>query len=161
MKRSIGIIGSIVLAAALSSPAWAKHNNGGNNGGNDPGESQAGGLPALEDRVDAQQVQIDDLVGQNNFATATETISACTLVNSHSSAGPVTATFIANGDCEITFSKDVSACSAVATIVGDAGGEISVTSTTKTNSGDSWEVSTFPVDATEGFANFNLTVTCP
>jgi hypothetical protein len=154
MKRSIGIIGSIVLAAALASPAWAKHN------GNDPGESQAGGLPALEDRVDAQQVQIDDLVGQNNFAMATETIATCTLVNSHSSAGPVTATFVANGDCEITFSKDVSACSAVATIVGDSAGEITVTSTTKTNSGDSWEVSTSNAGL-EASANFNLTVTCP
>ncbi len=154
MKRSIGIIGSILLATALSSPAWA-HGHGG-------GESQKGGLPALEDRVDAQDVLIATLQGQSNFATATETNSTCSLVNSNSSAGAVTATFIANGDCEITFSKDVSACSAVATIVGDGGGEISVTSTTKTNSGDSWEVFTFPVvDETEAFANFNLTVTCP
>jgi hypothetical protein len=154
MKQGIKIIGGVLLAAALSSPAWAKH---GNPGG--PPESMAGGLPALEDRVDAQQLQIDDLLGQNNFATVTETLTTCTLV--HSSPSVVSATFIDNGDCEITFSKDVSACSAVATIVGDAGGEISVTSTTKTNSGDSWEVSTFPVDGAEGFANFNLTVTCP
>jgi hypothetical protein len=152
MKQGIKIIGGVLLAVALSSPAWAKHGHGG-------GESQAGGLPGLEDRVDAQQLQIDELLGQNNFATATETLTTCTLV--HSSTSVVSATFIANGDCEITFNKDVSACSAVATIVGDAGGEISVTSTTKTNSGDSWEVSTFPVDVTEGFANFNLTVTCP
>ena len=49
MKRSISIIGSVLLAAALISPAWAKPGKGGGGGGG--GESQAGGLPALEDRV--------------------------------------------------------------------------------------------------------------
>jgi hypothetical protein len=43
--------GGILLAAALSSPAWAGHGHG--KGG---GESMAGGLPALEDRVDAQDL---------------------------------------------------------------------------------------------------------
>ena len=151
--RNVKVL-TVLLAAGLafSTPliANAKKGSGG-------GESQKGGLPALEDRVDAQQVQIDDLVGQNNFATATETVSTCSLVNSSSSAGPVTATFIANGDCEITFGKDVSACSAVATIVGDSGGEITVTST----SADSWEVSTYTSLGVEAFADFNLTVTCP
>ena len=49
MRRSISIIGSVLLAAALISPAWAKPGKGNGNGG---GESQAGGLPALEDRVE-------------------------------------------------------------------------------------------------------------
>ena len=59
MKRSISIIGSILLAAALTSPAaWAKPGNGkgnGGGGGGGGGESQAGGLPALEDRVEADE----------------------------------------------------------------------------------------------------------
>jgi hypothetical protein len=78
MKRSIGIIGSILLATALSSPAWA-HGHGG-------GESQAGGLPALEDRVDAQDVliatlqgQVTALQGQNNWAVVSRGRCGCAL----------------------------------------------------------------------------------
>jgi hypothetical protein len=58
MKRSISIIGSILLAAALTSPAWAhpgKGKGGGSGSGSGGGESQAGGLPALEDRVEADE----------------------------------------------------------------------------------------------------------
>jgi len=63
MKQGIRIVGGILLAAALSSPAWAKHN-----GGPGGGESQAGGLPGLEDRVEADEALITALQGQNNWA---------------------------------------------------------------------------------------------
>ena len=70
MKRSISIIGSVLLAAALISPAWAKPGKGGGGGGG--GEPQAGGLPALEDRVEADEALIATLQGQNNFALVAE-----------------------------------------------------------------------------------------
>ena len=191
MKRSISIIGSILLAAALTSPAWAHPGKGkgnGNGGGGagagsgGGGESQAGGLPALEDRVDADealiatlQTQVSTLMsevtalqgavttlqGQNNFAVVGESATTCTLLASHSSAGPVTATFISNGVGQVTFSEDVALCSSVASIVGTPPGEISVTPSTKTVAGDSVTVSTFIPAGTPSFSGFNLTTTCP
>lgn len=188
MKRSISIIGSILLAAALTSPAWAHpgkgngNGNGGGGGGSGGGESQAGGLPALEDRVEADealiatlqtqvstlmsevtalQTAVSDLEGQNNFALVDETTTACTLAASHSSAGPVSATFVSNGVCEVTFGKSVATCSSVASLVGAGGGEIAVASATKTTAGDSVVVSTFVPAGTPAASDFNLTVTCP
>ena len=195
MKRSISIFGGILLALALMSPAWAHPGKGKGGGGGGPtgptgpgggGESQAGGLPALEDRVEADealiatlQTQVATLMseisalqgavtmlqgevavlqGQNNWATVS---SACAIVSSSSSAGAVTATPGATGLCTVTFSKDVSACAAQATIVGSTGGEISVASTTKTIVGDSFLVSTFVPAGTPADTAFNLTVTCP
>src|SRR5258705_8133556 len=75
MKQSIRMIGGILLAITLSSPAWAGHGHGkggpsgpsGPSGPGDPGESQAGGLPALEDRVEAGEALIATL--QNQGAT--------------------------------------------------------------------------------------------
>src|ERR1700691_737836 len=73
MKRSISIIGSILLAAALTSPAaWAKPGNG--NSGGKGGESQAGGLPALEDRVEADEALIATL--QTQVATLMSEVTA-------------------------------------------------------------------------------------
>jgi hypothetical protein len=200
MKRSISIIGSILLAAALCSPALAKpgKGKGGGSGGSGGGggESQAGGLPALEDRVEADEAliatlqtqvatlmsevtalqnavtvlqgqvstlntEVGDLQGQNNFAVVGETATTCTLIASSSSAGPVTATFISDGVCQVTFSKDVALCSSVASIVGTPSGEISVTPSTKTVAGDSVTVSTFIPAGTPSFSGFNLTTTCP
>ena len=148
MKQGIKIIGGVLLAAALSSPAWAKKPVG-------PPESQSGGLPGLEDRVDGQQLQIDDLLGQNNFAVVT---SDCTL-GSHSTS-VVSTTDIATGECEVTFTKDVAGCSAVATLV-NAFGEITVLNATKTITGDSYEVFTDVPAGTPADESFNLTVTCP
>lgn len=202
MKRSIRIISCILLSAALASPAWAGHGHGkggppgpsgptGASGPDDP-ESQAGGLPALEDRVEADealiatlQTQVNTLMsevtalqlavstlqgqvatlntevaaleGQNNFAQVSP---ACAILSSHSSAGPVTATPIGPGSCEVTFSANVSACSAVATIVGVSGGEVSVSSATKVATGDSIIVDTFVPAGVPFPADFNLTVTC-
>jgi len=205
MKRSISIIGSILLAAALCSPALAKPGNGkgngggggvGGGGGGGGGEPQAGGLPALEDRVEADEAliatlqtqvatlmsevtalqtavttlqgqvatlntEVGDLEGQNNFALVDETTTTCTLAASHSSGGPVSATFVSNGVCEVTFGKSVSSCSSVASLVGAGGGEIAVASATKTTAGDSVVVSTFVPAGTPAASAFNLTVTCP
>ena len=155
MGRSISLIGSVLLAAALISPAWAKPGKG-NGGGGGGGSQGGGGLSALEDRV-------NELEGQHSFARVIETAATCTVVSSSASTGPVIATFIADGDCLITFSGDVAVetCSAVATIVGDTAGEIAVNSTMKTALGDSWEVFTFDLAGTPAAANFNLTLTCP
>ena len=196
MKQGIRIVGSILLATALASPAWAGNGHGkGNNGGggnSGGGESQAGGLPGLEDRVEADEAliatlqsqvstlqgqvatligevatlttevatlttEVNDLEGQNNFVQVS---SACAVVNSHSTAGTPTAASEATGECEVTFAKNVSGCSAVATIVG-ALGEIAVTSETKTITGDSVEVFTDVPAGTPANEAFNLTVTCP
>lgn len=189
MKKSIRIVGCLLLAAALSSPAWAKNTKSGGGGGEEK-ESQAGGLPGLEERVEADEAlittlqgqvatligevatltsevgtlttevntlttEVNDLLGQNNFAQVTPD---CAL-GAHSSS-VVSTTDIGPGECEVTFSKDVAGCSAVATIVG-AFGEVAVSSTTKTNTGDSWTVSTDVPAGTPTDSAFNLTVTCP
>jgi uncharacterized coiled-coil protein SlyX len=202
MRRSIRIISCVLLAGALSSPAWAGHGHGkgGPSGptgatGPDEPESQAGGLPALEDRVETLegvvamlQTQVNTLMsevttlqgqvstlmsevstlttevaaleGQNNFALVDETATTCTLAGSKPTTG-VTATFLSNGVCEVTFPTGVATCSAVASIVGAIGGEITVASATKTIAGDSVIVSTFIPAGTAAFSDFNLTVTCP
>jgi flagellar capping protein FliD len=196
MRQGIRIFGTMLLAVALCSPVWAKANKGkggGSGGGSDEAESQAGGLPGLEDRVEADealiatlqaevgtlttevaalqtavttlqsdvtalQTAVTDLAGQNNFAQGVETASTCTL--GATSASVVSATFVSLGVCQVTFNKDVSGCSAVASAVGTTGGEISVASTTKTASGDSWNVSSFAAGVAAA-SDFNLTVTCP
>src|SRR3984893_5849588 len=83
MKRSISIIGGILLALALMSPAWAHPGKGKGGGGGgptgptgpgDPGESQAGGLPALEDRGEADEALIATL--QTQVATLMSEVTA-------------------------------------------------------------------------------------
>jgi hypothetical protein len=144
---------TVLLAAGLAfTPLIAQAKNVKGN------ESQKGGLPALEDRVEADEALITALQGQNNWAVVS---SACTILSSSSSAGPVTATPVALGQCEVTFSEDVSACSATATIVGISGGEISVFGATKTSTGDSFIAYTFVPENEAANVPFNLTVTCP
>lgn len=175
MRRTISIIGGILLAASMSSPgiALAKHKGGGSGG-----ESQAGGLPALEDRVDALQTQVDtlttevgtlttevtDLQGQNNWAVVS---SSGSLVRSSGTVGSVTAAHVGTGQYEVTFSKDVSGCVYEATI-GDtatavpAQGQISVSGDTDTDNPNDVFVQTF--DKTGGTATdspFHLYVSCP
>ncbi len=197
MRQGIRVLGTILLAVALCSPAWAKPGKGkggGTGGGSDEAESQAGGLPGLEDRVEADealiatlqadvvtlntevaalqtavstlqsdvsalQTAVTDLQGQNNFAQGVETATTCTL--GASSTSVVSATFVSLGVCEVTFNKDVSGCSAVASIVGTTGGETAVSSATKTATGDSWDVATFIPAGTAAASDFNLTVICP
>jgi hypothetical protein len=85
MRQGIRIFGSIVLAAALSSPAWAgnghgKGKSGGSGGGGDEAESQAGGLPALEDRVEADEALIATLQAEVGTLN-TEVAALTTAVN--------------------------------------------------------------------------------
>src|SRR5215510_9669730 len=122
MKRAMTIVVGLCLAMAAGSPAFAK--KGGKPGGG--GESQAGGLPALEDRVDADEAlikalqsavntlnsevstlnsEVADLQGQNNWAVVS---SSGTVVRFSSAAGAVTASHIATGQYEVTFNEDVS-----------------------------------------------------
>jgi TolA-binding protein len=184
MKRSISIVGSILLAAAVMSPAWAKPGKGGGGGGGGGGESQAGGLPALEDRVDADealiatlQTQVSTLMsevtalqgavtalqGQNNWAVVDAT---CTVSRSNSSAGAVTSVPVSAGVCEVIFAKDVSACAYEAT-VGDTGtlavlpAFINVSGDTDADSNHDVFVRTFNPAGTPTSFPFHLTVTCP
>jgi hypothetical protein len=194
MKQSIRMIGGILLAITLSSPAWAGHGHGkggpgGPSGptgpGGDGGESQAGGLPALEDRVEADEALIATL--QTQVATLMSEVSALqaavtilqgqnnwavvnfdgTLARSSSSAGPVTSTLVSTGVYEVTFSKDVSGCAYEATL-GGAGavllppGQITVAGDVDGDSNHDVFVSTFDTTGTIATSKgFHLTVTCP
>ena len=118
-------------------------------------------VTTLQGQVATLTTDVTALQGQNNFAVVGETATTCTLLASSSSAGPVTVTFISNGECGVTFSKDVAACSSVASLVGAVGGEITVAPATKTIAGDTVAVSTFVPAGTPAASDFNLTVTCP
>jgi uncharacterized coiled-coil protein SlyX len=186
MKRSISMLGGIVLAATLSAPALAAS-------GSSTGKSPvAGGLPALEKRVTADeavisalhtslttlqtsvttlqgqvstlQTQLGATQGQNNWAVVA---SDGTLNRSHSTAGAVTATHVATGQYEVTFSKDVSGCAFEGTI-GDVGvaapaqGQISVAGDTDTDTPNDVYVQTFDVAGTVATDSpFHLYVSCP
>ena len=164
MKKGIGIAVGIMLVSALSSPALAKQNGKG-------GESQKGGLPALENRVEADealiaalQAQVLALQGQNNWAV----VNAAGVVQRFSSgAGAVTAEHVATGQYEVIFNRDVSGCAYEATI-GDAGtsvpaqGQISVSGDADTDSNHDVFVQTFdPSGLIATDSPFHLTVSCP
>ena len=160
MKQGIRIVGGILLAAALSSPAWAKHNKP-----SGPPESQKGGLPALEDRVEADEALITALQGQSNFAVVA---ADGTLARSSSVPGPVTVEHTAaTGIYEVNFNKDVSGCAYEAT-VGDtasavpAQAQISVSGDVNVDSTGDVYVQTFDkTGVTPTDSPFHLTVTCP
>jgi hypothetical protein len=163
MNQGIKIIGGVLLAAVLSTPAWAKHGKpGGPPGG---GESMAGGLPGLEDRVEADEALITALQGKNNFAVVA---ADGTLARSSSVPGPVTVEHTATtGIYEVNFNKNVSGCAYEATI-GDtastapAQGQISVSGDVNADSVDDVYVQTFDkTGVTLTDSPFHLTVTCP
>ena len=148
-----------------------------------PKESQAGGLPALEDRVEADealiteletdvvdlethvaalQTQVNKLLGQNQFAVVSAT---GTLVRS--SAGVTIETHTAGtGAYELTFNKDVSGCAYVATL-GDTAhaappvGEVSVSGDTDSDNVNDVFVQTTNSAGTAADASFHLYVSCP
>lgn len=170
MKRIFGVFLGILLAVALSTPSLAKKSKNGNGNGNG-GESQAGGLPALEDRVEADealiaalQTKVADLQGQNNWAVVK---ADGTLVRSQSSAGEVSVEKVATGQYEVTFAKDVSGCAYEATIGDTANavplqGQISVSGDSDSdNLGDVF-VQTFEQNGTVATDSpFHLYVSCP
>lgn len=168
MKKGLSIISGILFAVAVYTPALAAgHGHGKGPGG---GESQAGGLPALEDRVDAAvadittlQAQVATLQGQSNWAVVDGATGAVS--RSFSSAGTVAGSRTSAGLYDVTFAKDVSGCAYVATL-GDTGtgtplvGFINVSG----DSGDTHSVvvQTFDTSGlvpTDG--SFHLSVSCP
>lgn len=171
MKKGLSIISGILLAVAVYTPAMAAgHGHGKGPGGGDEKESQAGGLPALEDRVEADEAlittlqgQVADLLGQDNWAVVA---ANGTVVRSSSSAGTVTAEHVGTGVYEVTFNKDVSGCAYNATI-GDtaasvpAQGQISVSGDTDTDSPNDVYVQTFdPTGVIATDSPFHLLVSC-
>jgi hypothetical protein len=164
MKQSISILGGILLAAALSSPAVA--------GPVHKGESQKGGLPALEDRVEADealittlQSEVATLRGQNNWAVVK---ADGTVERSKGVAvlAPVEHTAL-SGRYEVTFAKDVSGCAYEATI-GDTGtavpvqGQINVSGDTDGAQPNDVFVQTFDKTGTTlTDSPFHLYVSCP
>jgi hypothetical protein len=186
MKQSVRVIGGILLAVAVCSPAWAKKGGGGGGGG---GGSQAGGLPALAARVKADEVliaalqsavntlqgevtavstlqsDVTDLQGQNNWAVVNEVAGVATLVRSSSVPGPVTATETGVGLAVVDFGKDVSGCDYEATIGGvgttaPTQGQISVFS--DASSVNAVDVQTFDTTGlTPTDSPFHLAVICP
>lgn len=183
MKRAISIFGGILLAATMSSPVFAGHKHGNGNGGNGGGESMAGGLPGLEDRVEADealittlqgqvatlqsdvatlQTDVTDLQGQNNWAVVSAT---GTVARSNPSSG-VTVDHVATGQYEVTFAKDVSGCAYEATIGDTANavptqGEISVSGDVDSDSPNDVYVQTFNTSGTATDSPFHLYVSCP
>jgi hypothetical protein len=164
---------TVLLAAGLafSTPlvAHAKKGHGAGGGGGGGGESMKGGLPGLEDRVEADealitalQTQITGLVGQNNFAVVDVNGN---LVRSGSSAGPVSVAphTAGTGLYEVDFSKDVSGCAYVATL-GDGGtatppvGFVGVTGATNP---DGVTLQTSDSTGTATDEPFHLSVSCP
>src|SRR5258708_7032554 len=72
-------------------------------------ESQKGGLPALEDRVELDE-------GQNNWAGIDGTTVPTAPTGARSNPSGVTVTLVSTGVYDVTFTKDVSACAYTATI---------------------------------------------
>jgi hypothetical protein len=180
MKKGFAFTGVLMLAATLTSPAFAGHGHGkGGGGGGNGGESMAGGLPGLEDRVEADealittlqtqvnsfQTSITDLQGQNNWAVVS---APGVVVRSSGAVGSVTVDHVASsGQYEVIFSKDVSGCAYQATI-GDTGtavpvqGLISVSGDADSDTGNDVFVQTFEKTGTTlTDSPFHLTVTCP
>jgi hypothetical protein len=147
----------VLLAAglALSTPFIANAKKGG--GG---GESQAGGLPALEDRVEADEALITALQGQNQFAVVN---TDGTLARGTSGASSTHIGVAGTGTYEVDFgTKDVSGCAFVATL-GAPGvsttppvGEISVAS-----DADGVFIQTSNSAGAPADASFHLYVSCP
>lgn len=181
MRRSIRFIGFVLLVAALGSPAWAGHGKGGGGGG----ESQAGGLPGLEDRVETDEGliatlktevstligevttligEVADLLGQNNWAVVN---SDGTIARASSTAVTVSdAHVVGSGVYEIDFGKDVHACEFQATLGGTGtaavpAGQITVTGDTDGDSPNDVTVSTFNSAGVATDGSFHVLVTCP
>jgi hypothetical protein len=158
MRGLPALLGSVVIALAVGSPAFAGHGKGKGGGG---GESMKGGLPALEDRVDADEAAIAALQGQNNWAV----VDGATGALARFSPSVTGATHTGTGAYEVDFNKDVSGCAYVATL-GDTGttppasGEINVAGATITPNGVI--VQTFDkTGLTLTDASFHLLVSCP
>jgi hypothetical protein len=146
-------------------------------------ESQKGGLPALEDRVDALtllvdeqetdivdlethvaalQTQVNKLLGQNQFAV----VSAAGAIVRSSAGVTIETHTVSSGAYELTFNKDVSGCAYVATL-GDTAhaappvGEVSVSGDTDSDNVNDVFVQTTNSAGAAADASFHLYVSCP
>ena len=134
----------LVLSAPLIAQAKKK-----------PKESQKGGLPALEDRVEQNE-------GENNWAVVDG--STGTVVRFFSNAGTVTASRTSTGLYDVTFGRDISGCAFEATL-GDTGtgtppiGEVGVAG--DAGDLDSVVVQTATSTGVAADASFHLSVSCP
>jgi hypothetical protein len=157
---------TVLMAAGLafSTPLIA---NAKKNGGH---ESQKGGLPALEDRVDANAALIAELQGRDNFAVvaADGTVVRASSPGSANSPAPVIVDHtVGTGIYEVDFGKDVTACAYTATIGDTASavptqGQVSVSGDVDGDSVNDVYVQTF--DATGAVATdlpYHLYVSCP
>ena len=116
--KTLAIVVAVGLGLIFSAPFAAQAKKA-------PKESQAGGLPGLEDRVEADEAlitaltdrvtiletKVTDLLGQNNFAC----VAADGTLGIHSASVTGSDNF-ATGEYEVEFSKDVHLCAPVATI---------------------------------------------
>jgi hypothetical protein len=124
-----------------------------------PHESQKGGLPALEDRVELDE-------GQNNWAVIDSTTVPGTPTVVRSNPSGVTVSLVSTGIYDVTFTKDVSACAYTATIGSATNavptpGLISVSGDTTTADVDDVFVYTTDVTGTVPTDNsFHLYVSC-
>lgn len=145
---------TMVLAAGLafSGPLVAHAKKG--------GESQKGGLPGLEDRVELDE-------GQNNWAVIDGTTVPATPTVVRSNPAGVTVILVSTGVYEVTFTKDVSACAYTASIGSATNappvqGQISVSGDVDADSPNDVFVYTYDVlGATPTDNSFHLYVSCP
>ncbi len=177
MKRGISIIGGVLLAATLSIPALAGHHH----------ESQKGGLPALEEVVDAIQATVatlqgqvttlmsevsaltatvTTLQGQNSWAVVLANGSVARFSTNLGGTAPTVDHVVGSGVYEVNFGKDVTNCVYEATI-GDAAhavpaqGQISVSGDVDGDSVNDVYVQTFGTDGTTATDSpFHLFVSC-
>ena len=110
--KTLAIVVALGLGLIFLHPFAAKAKKGGGDH-----ESQKGGLPALEDRVDALfdslaalTLRVTALEGQNQFAC----VASDGTLGNHSTG--VTSTLLATGEFEVDFPKDIHLCAPVATI---------------------------------------------
>jgi type IV secretory pathway VirB2 component (pilin) len=178
MKRGISIIGGVLLAATLSVPvvAVAKAH-----------ESQKGGLPALEEVVDAIQAavatlqgqvttligvvgtlkgQVTTLQGQNSWAVIEAGGTVARFSSNLGGTAPKVDHVVGSGVYEVNFGKNVTNCVYEATI-GDtanalpAQGQISVSGDVDLDSGNDVYVQTFGTNGTTATdLPFHLFVSC-
>ena len=174
MKRTITIMCFILLVAAFGSLAALAGPGG---------QSQKGGLPALEKRVAKVEGQVANLISQagslqKNIITITKMVlnlegrnnwavvdSSANVVR-HSGISNVTATKRGTGTYEVTFARrDVTRCAYIATI-GDVGqasatpGFVTVSGGVLHNLTDV-QVQTFDQTGVAADSGFDLYVSCP
>jgi hypothetical protein len=184
VKKTLGIIAGIMLAATMGGTAFAGHGHGKGPNGVGGGKSQAGGLPALaakvatlqtqvgtlqtevgtlQTQVGTLQGQVSDLQGQNNWAVVD---SDGTVARQNGAATPVSVTHTASsGLYEVVFGKDVSGCSFNSTLdqtgasIPASPGFINVS--LDLSDPEDVEVQTYDATAVPTDASFDLYVSCP